>query len=260
MFYHQNSEARSLINKYRQARKGNISFVVVEGVHAFKHALRFGAEFTHIAMLKNGKAQEILKRFGTQDEVEYLKDNSEFVDIETYSSLSPNPHKTGIIALAKKPSNSCLRGGFMGDTAVFIENPQSLFNVGAVIRTVAATGVLNFAISGRHNPWHADCINTARGLHFALNCVDILEIDDIVALSKKHDFKICAFDTDTEHTITDMPKFKKKIFMFGTERDGLSRTLLSVADIVVKLPMRDKVSSLNLSASVAAALYADMLM
>jgi len=32
-----------IVNKYRQARKGNTGIVVIEGAHAFKHTVRFGA-------------------------------------------------------------------------------------------------------------------------------------------------------------------------------------------------------------------------
>jgi len=42
---------------------------------------------------------------------------------------------------------------------------------------------------------------------------------------------------------------------FGTERDGLGPALLARADLRVRIPMREGVSSLNLATAVAVALY-----
>ena len=48
----------------------------------------------------------------------------------------------------------------------------------------------------------------------------------------------------------------RAILAFGSERQGLSEELLAQADVLVRLPMRAGVSSLNLATSVAALLYA----
>jgi len=252
----------NITNKYRQARKGNTELVVVEGVHAIKHAIRFGAEFVHIAMKKDSEALEVLQKFGTDTEVTFLQNNAEFVNDEIWGTLAPHPPDTGVIALAKKPENTKLESeahksdGFMGDTVVFIENPHSLFNVGAIIRTAVAAGVRSFAMSGRHNPWHADCISTARGLNFALEYIELITNEELLELAKQGGYTIYAMDTNTDILIQDIASDTgKKVFMFGTERDGLSKELCDAAHKVVKLPMREGVSSLNLSASVAATLY-----
>ncbi len=239
-------------NKYRQARKGNTELVVVEGVHAFKHALRFGAEFVHVAVSEQSEARDVLLEFGTEAEVVYLDTHAEAVTDDIWETLAPNPPDTGLIALAKKPAT---KPNFVGDTVVFIENPHSLFNIGAIIRTAVAAGVRSFAMSGRHNPWHADCVSTARGLNFALEYIETIDNGELIRLAKDGGYKLYALDTDTEHTVADITAGDKKILMFGTERDGLSPELCKLASKVVKLPMREGVSSLNLSASVAATLY-----
>jgi TrmH family RNA methyltransferase len=244
---------KNITNTYRQARKGNTELVVIEGVHAVKHALRFGAEFIHIAMTDSSEALRVLKEFGEEDEVAYVNDAVEIIKDDIWESLSPIPHTTGIIALAKKPPNTA---GFIGDTIVFIEDPTSLFNVGAIIRTVAAAGVRTFAMSGRHNPWHADCVNTARGLNFALDYVNLITNEEMVRLANNGGYTIYAMDTHTDIYLSDIKNnTEKKIFLFGTERYGLSKSLCDASEKVVKLPMRNGVSSLNLASSVTATLF-----
>ncbi len=242
-----------LPNKYLQARKGRLDYVVLEGAHAVKHALRFGAEIFHVAMSEKSDAPEMLKNLGAWKEAEFIEKNAQIIPHDFYEKLSPNPHATGVSALAKKPAKA---KAFAGDIVVFLENPVSIFNVGAIIRTVAAFGARSFAISGRHNLWHADALNTARGLHFALDYVENISADDFVRLSKEGGYKIYAMDTNTDKTVYDLRgDNNKKAFIFGTERDGISKELLEASDEILKLPMREGVSSLNMASSVAATLY-----
>ena len=247
----------NITNTYRQARKGNTALVVVEGAHAIKHALRFDAEFVHIGMVQPSEAMDLLLEFGTPEEVTYIENNAEMLPDELFATLAPKPPATGIIALAKKPEPKLGSWStkFTGDTVVFIENPHSLFNVGAIIRTAVAAGVKSFAMSGRHNPWHADCVSTARGLNFALEYSELISNDDLKELTQKGGYTLYALDTHTDTLVSDIPKNEKKVLMFGTEREGLSKELCDMAEKVVKLPMREGVSSLNLSASVAGTLY-----
>ncbi len=242
---------QDLANKYRQARKGNTELVVVEGAHAIKHALRFGAEFIHIARLEVSEALDVLEEFGTPEEVSYVSKHSEVVSECLWSELAPNPPDTGIIALAKRPSTA---KDFTGETVVFIENPHSLFNVGAIIRTAVAAGVTSFAMSGRHNIWHADCVSTARGLNFALEYVNVITNKELEQLAKAGGYTMCTLEVGGDNiTSADLPQ--KKVLVFGTERDGISQELSDMATKHLALPMREGVSSLNLASSVAATLY-----
>jgi len=193
-----------------------------------------------------------MKKFGTENELLHLMNNAQIVETEVWKQLSPNPHHTGIMAIAKKPIKN--NGVFVGDTVVFIENPNSLFNVGAIIRTVVAAGVRSFAVSGRHNIWHGDCIRTAAGLHFAFDYLNVINITQFEELAKDGGYKICALEIGGKNiTKIDLPK--KCAFVFGTERDGISQELSDIATMHIELPMRNGVSSLNLASSVTATLF-----
>ncbi len=244
-----------IVNKYRQARKGNTELVVIEGAHAFKHAVRFGAEIVHVALSSDSEARGLLERFGTEIELNKLDKYSEIVSNEIWSNLSVHPPDTGLIALAKKPLKLGDRATkFTGDTVIFIEDPHSLFNVGAIIRTAVAVGVTSLAISGRHNPWHADCISTARGLNFALEYLSVISIEELKDLAESGEYIICAMEVGGENILkTKLPK--KRVLVFGTERDGISPGLSSLASKHLSLPMREGVSSLNLANSVSGVLY-----
>ena len=75
-------------------------------------------------------------------------------------------------------------------------------------------------------------------------------------MTKDGGYTIYALDTDTDIFLDNIKKDRnKKLFLFGTERDGLSKEALALAEKVVKIPMKKGVSSLNLATSVAVTIY-----
>jgi tRNA G18 (ribose-2'-O)-methylase SpoU len=68
---------------------------------------------------------------------------------------------------------------------------------------------------------------------------------------------MCALEVGGVY-ITKKELPKKKVLVFGTERDGISQELSAMAEQHVALPMREGVSSLNLASSVTAVLYRDI--
>jgi len=73
-------------------------------------------------------------------------------------------------------------------------------------------------------------------------------------------FFVVGLDAKADRTVYDDPCPAGRVAMvLGSEGRGLSRLVRETCDALVRLPMRGKVSSLNASASLAAALYAYVL-
>jgi TrmH family RNA methyltransferase len=199
-----------------------VDTVRLEGFHALKHALRFGAE--------------IVAARGDRGELEKLA-----------SALAPDvdfdvvEHRAGapLVAHAVRPEQ---RVGGRG-AIVLLENPRHLGNVGAAIRVAAAAGAAAVLTTGPSDPWHPDAIRGAAGLQFALPVLRVHEAPQgrpLVAVDPQGDLS---------------PPPPDAIFAFGSERHGLSAELLARADQRVRIPMRPGVSSLNLATAVAVVLY-----
>jgi TrmH family RNA methyltransferase len=220
-----------------------MKIVPVEGFHAVKHALRFGAEFTEILAVNDDYLK--LARSLAPD-IESRLTGTKIVSESEFRRSFTNMHPTGIAGLAQRPVyENVLRG--LKRPAIFLENPRRMGNVGAVIRVAAATNAGAVITSGEADPWHPEAIRGSAGLHFAQ---PVFKVDSFKSLSKP----IIAFDPDGQAFQPDkMPS--NAILAFGTERDGLTTELKASADQIVSLPMRHGVSSLNLATSVAAAMY-----
>lgn len=238
-------ERLALIQRFRAARS-DPQRVVLEGLHALKHALRFGARID-LAVTVDPPAAITLAEALAPDLVAMLRAMLRPVDPILFRELSPEPPATGVLAIAQRPPAPTAMCAPAEAPAVLLDHPTHLGNLGAVVRVAAAAGAAAVLVTGPLDPWHPRAVRTAAGLHFAL---PVLTLADLAALPGP----LFAFDLKGEpFDPRRLPK--AAVLAFGSERRGLSEGLRARADARVRLPMRAGVSSLNLATAVAAALY-----
>ena len=144
----------------------------------------------------------------------------------------------------------------MIDINIVLHEPEIPQNTGNIARTCAATGASLHII--RPMGFTIDDKKLKRaGLDYwdKLNITYYDDIDDFY--EKNPDAKIFYFTTKAQNTYADIKKYPKKTYiMFGKETKGLpEELLLANKDRCVRIPMRDTLRSLNLSNSVAIAVY-----
>lgn len=236
-----------LIERFHHSRS-DTNLAVLEGFHALKHALRFGAEIIIVVTTDTNK----LERFASllaPDLQGHLTKLSTVVPPEIFEQLAPYPPRTGVVALAKRPKIKAQE--ILADRRlapiVLLENPRNLMNMGACVRVAAAVNTAGVLTTGTNDPWHPDALRGAAGLHFA---VPVSRIDNLLPSNRP----LIAIDPGGEpidfHRIPP-----RALLVFGSERYGISQSLLKKADGVFSIPMRAGVSSLNLATSVAAVLF-----
>ena len=244
-----NGAARDLIGRYRHARH-DPARAVLEGFHAVKHAIRFHADIEHACALDQGALEELTRRLAP--DVEPALDKLvRFVPRSVFAELAPSPPETGIIAIARRPSVDLVavldRPGVA--PVVVLEQPAHLGNLGAVVRVAAAAGAAAVVTTGSQDPWHPTALRGSAGLHFAL---PVARMEAVPIGSNR---TLIALHPDGELLRPGMLP-DDALLAFGSERRGLSGTLLATAGRQIALPMRPGVSSLNLASAVAAVLYA----
>jgi RNA methyltransferase, TrmH family len=251
---------------FRDARR-DPELAVLEGLHALKHALRFGAQVLHTAVVSPAQLGALADALAPDVRERILAD-AVTVPAEVFATLAPLAPSTGVIAIARRPptdANALLAQARLAPV-VLLEAPSDLGNIGACVRVTAAAGAAGVLTTGIHDPWDPAALRGSAGLHFALPVArlgeDALELigpkrppaHTIPTGSPGDRRPLIALDPDGEPLRPgELPA--RSILAFGTERQGLSRELLERADARVCLPMREGVSSLNLATSVAAVLY-----
>ncbi|BBC94792.1 TrmH family RNA methyltransferase [Streptomyces griseofuscus] len=224
--------------------------VLLDGFHALKHALRFGAEVP-VAVTTDRRAALALAEELAGDVRETLDGLLIEVPEQTYAALVARPHPTGVAALAVRPARAAHLEALarMPRTApvVVLDNPRNLGNAGAVIRLAAGFGATGVVTTGTLDPWHPTVVRGGAGLHFA-TAVERLGVDELPP------GPLFALDPEGEDIRgTELPD--DAVLAFGSERTGLSAEVRARADHLLRLPMRPQVSSYNLATSVAMTLY-----
>ncbi len=240
-----------LVQRYRAARRDR-QLALLEGFHALKHALRFGAEVIEAV----AEAPEELDRLAEElapDLAGLLAERTTRVDPELLAQLVPHAPRTGVVAIARRPrvDVAAVLAAQRAAPIVLLEDPRTMGNMGACVRVAAAADAAAVLSTGSNDPWHPEALRGAAGLHFALPVAPVESIPP-------GDRPLVAIDPGGK-ALGDAPLAPRSILAFGTERYGLSDALLEQADARLAIPMREGVSSLNLATSVAAVLFSQRL-
>ncbi len=261
--------ATDLKRLFRDARR-DPELAVLEGLHALKHALRFGARVPHIAVVSPARLGALADALAP-DVRERIFAEAQTVPAEVFATLAPLAPSTGVIAIARRPRTDAeaLLADLRPAPVVLLEAPSDLGNIGACVRVTAAADAAGVLTTGIHDPWDPAALRGSAGLHFALPVARLGE-DALELISPTQPpaqttpdgpgvrRPLIALDPDGEPLRPgELPA--RAILAFGAERRGLSRELLDRADARARLPMREGVSSLNLATSVAAVLYSAQL-
>ena len=209
--------------------------VQIEGFHAVKHALRFAPHLvTDVRVRSLDSARALADRLAPDVTGALL----------ARASVAEVAHHTGVEATGGLPPRDALVLAARGAPLVLLDHPRSPGNAGAVVRVAAAAGAAGVAMTGPLDPWHPTVLRGSAGLHYAL---PVLRVQAAQVTGP-----IVVLDADGDPAGL-LPE--DGVLVVGSERGGVGAELRARADVVLALPMRDGVSSLNLATATAAALY-----
>jgi tRNA G18 (ribose-2'-O)-methylase SpoU len=239
--------AEAAVRLWRRSTGGS---VLLDGFHALKHALRFGARVP-VAVATDRAAALALADELAPDVREGLAALLTEVPESAYRALVARPHPTGVAALAERPAREAnlraLAHAPRRAPVVVLDNPRNLGNAGAVIRLAAGFGATGVVTTGTLDPWHPAVVRGGAGLHFA-TAVERVGVEELP------EGPVWALDPEGED-IRGLRVPDDALLAFGSERSGLSGEVRGRADRLVALPMRAQVSSYNLATSVGMALF-----
>ena len=134
-----------------------------------------------------------------------------------------------------------------------VTDPQ---NIGAIIRSCAAFDTLALILQDKNAPAETGAMAKA-----SVGTIELLPICRVTNLSRTIEkLKTCGFwvvglDGYATAYIDEIDKSGKIALIMGSEGKGMRRLIEENCDTTVKLPMSDKVESLNVSNAAAIALY-----
>lgn len=209
--------------------------VPLEGFHCVKHALRFAPDLVHDVRVRSPERARLLAERWAPDIAGELLARAREAEVA---------HHTGVEADGDVPQPDRSVLAARAAPLVLLDAPRSPGNAGAVVRVAAAAGASGVAFVGPLDPWHPTVLRGSAGLHYALPVLRV-EPSEVTG-------PVVVLDAagDASAVLPD-----DAVLVVGSERGGVSDALRARADVVLALPMRAGVSSLNLATAVAAALY-----
>ncbi len=184
------------------------------------------------------------------------------VPIEKLNRITRKNHQ-GVIAFVSPVTFQSLdeiitRTFEKGETPfiLILDRVTDVRNFGAICRTAECTGVHAVVVPTRGSaPVNFDALKTSAG---ALNHIPVCRennLKDTLDYLKNYGLKVVGCTEKTEQLSYSADLTGPIAVIMGSEENGISGEYLKMCDFSVKLPMRGKIGSLNVSVATGALLY-----
>ena len=206
------------------------------------------------SVVKNKKIRQLL-RLASQRQVSVKKTDRKSLDkisqtklhqgVIAFASSLPRFSLTRLLEKKKRKEGFC----FLLLTEVLDEQ-----NLGAILRTAEATGVTAVIIPKRAKGVTSVVARTAMGAAEYLPVVKE-NLFSAIKILKKQGAQIVGAEPKSGKILYQMDLRGPVAFVVGGEDRGLTAPIKKACDFLVSIPMRGKVSSLNMSVACAVLLY-----
>ncbi len=179
------------------------------------------------------------------------------VSPEALDSVSPREHSQGLVAVAE------VRWTPLDDLTpmrypwvVAVTEPQDPGNVGALLRTMDAVGAGPLVLlDGGADPFQPKAVRASMGALF-WHPVVRAGFAAFVAWAHRQGYRVYGTSAHGRMDYRQVVYRQPMVLLLGNERHGLSEEQRAACDVLVRLPMLGRVSSLNLAVAAGVMLYA----
>lgn len=240
-------QARAL--RQRKARLESGLFLV-EGIHHVGEAVDLHWELESVLY-----APELLTSTFARDLLKRLPLTPQPVSEQVIESLADKDNPQGILAVVRQ-KNYLLAELSSAQRVVALVSPQDPGNVGTILRTMDAVGADTlFLLEGGVDLYHPTLVRSSMGTLFSMPVVQT-SFEQFITWSRSRALQLIGTSARGDvnyHTL--VPQLPWALIL-GNEQKGLLPEQLKACDVTVSLPMRGRVSSLNLSVAAGVLLYA----
>lgn len=134
-----------------------------------------------------------------------------------------------------------------------VTDPQ---NIGAIIRSAVAFNTLALILQDKNSPAETGAlVKASAGMIEHLPICRVTNLSRAIEQLKEAGFWTIGMDGYAQTTIDKLKKGGKNAIIMGSEGKGMRRLVEEACDITIKLPMNEKVESLNVATAAAIVLY-----
>ncbi len=245
--------ARSLRQRKNRQESG---LFVVEGIRPVGEAAQAGAQINAIfyapELLSSDFARQLIEEQLCKGTPCYA------VAADVFEALADKENPQGILALVKaqqyelsdlNPANF--------PWGVALVSPQDPGNLGTILRTVDAVGASGLILlDSSADVYHPSAVRASMGTLF-WHPVVYAGFDRFIAWATRHGYHL--YGTSAHGTVDyrQVSGYQRPcVLLLGSERQGLSAEQAAVCELLIRLPMHGRATSLNLAVAAGVMLYA----
>ncbi|MBL8098781.1 MAG: hypothetical protein JNK81_06340 [Anaerolineales bacterium] len=176
----------------------------------------------------------------------------------TSKKLFENDKLSRVFAIAQTPKSIGLEVlKSITKDIVVLEDLSISGNIGNITRTSLALGVGGILLLNMDpiDLYDRRLIRASRGYLFSVPMITA-STKDFLDYCKKNNETLLVMDMNTEKTVDEISSMPQRLLIaFGSEKDGCSPEVEQAATLKVRIPISDKVESLNVSASAGITLF-----
>lgn len=245
-------QARALHQKKARLESGSF---LVEGIHHVGEAVEAGWEVDAILyapdLLTSHFARDLIARLGRFGSAQR---EPQPVSAQVMESLADKDNPQGVLAIVRQKHIEIDHLGLI-KTAAALVSPQDPGNVGTILRTLEAVGVdALFLLDGGVELYHPTVVRSSMGTIFWKPVVQT-SFDEFVEWARRGNYQLIGTSARGDVSYQTLVPQIPWVLMLGNEQKGLTPAQTNACDVVVSLPMKGKVSSLNLAVAAGVLLY-----
>jgi 23S rRNA (guanosine2251-2'-O)-methyltransferase len=232
---------------------------MIYGTRAVMEAIAAGKQIEKI-MIQTGLNNELIRELLNKAKKQDLPVS--FVPQEKLKRMSSKNHQ-GVLCLLSAVSFASLENVIhkafsegRDPVLLLLDRITDVRNFGAIARTAECAGVDAIVIGEKGSaPITGDAMKTSAG---ALNHLPVCRERDLkktLQTLRDSGIRIIACTEKTENSLYHCALNGPVALIVGSEEDGISDALLREADELVKIPMKGKIESLNVSVAAGVAIY-----
>lgn len=245
----QNTLIKEIIRLKKENYRKKTDIVVIEGQKEVETAKLSNISFEKVVVCED---------YNLDKNIISNIDNKKIFNISKnlFKKVSERENPDGIIVLAKINEKKINEVEINENLLVLaIEGIEKPGNLGAMARSADAVGASAiFVLDSNISIYNRNVIRSSRGAIFSLPVITTT-LNEFVNWAKKNQIRIFTASPHESEDYTTFNYQRKCAFLLGNEHIGLSNKALKIANNKIKIPMKGKIDSLNVSVTAALLLY-----
>ncbi|MHB9037767.1 MAG: TrmH family RNA methyltransferase [Armatimonadota bacterium] len=225
-----------------------------------------GEELVRRAFDYGGRVESVVftEKYSATPEAQALLERSAQALVRVYQTTE------GLLAkiLEAKPTPECLaivERKVVGLSDVFlgacplvqmVESCENADNLGMLLRSTDAAGVSGVVLAAdTTDPFSRRVVRGSRGAVFTVPLCVQPDSARAIDRARENGLQVIGTSANTDVVYTSIDYTKPSMIVVGNEHTGISETVRSMADAVVRIPMMGKINSLNIAVAASLVMY-----